>query len=300
MKPVRTLHPRVERVFDCDTQVGESPIWEPSTRRLFWVDIPAGTVFSGDPLTGHYRTRDSAGAAGSLALCQSGDLLVAAGDRLRKWPMDLRSAAAEPVAAMPPCTVACRFNDGKAGPDGRFWVGTVDPRPDRLAVGAIHGMGARGNPILLAESLLVPNGIAWAPRGDRMIFSDSGRGKVWSLPFEPAIGPLAEPSLWLDWRPDDMGMPDGAAMDEEGCYWSCGIFKGAIHRFDPSGNAIERYELPISQPTMCCFGGTDLKTLFVTSMTLRLSQRQRAEQPLAGKVVAFRVGVAGSPVGKFG
>jgi sugar lactone lactonase YvrE len=107
------------------------------------------------------------------------------------------------------------------------------------------------------------------------------------------------PTPWLDWRVDSMGMPDGAAMDQEGCYWSCGIFAGAIHRFDQSGTHLESYCLPISQPTMCCFGGDDLRTLFVTSMTLRLDAVQRASQPLAGTVIAFRVGVAGAPVGVF-
>lgn len=119
---------------------------------------------------------------------------------------------------------------------------------------------------------MVPGG---RPHG----FSDSGRGAVWSVPFDPVHGPLGMPTPWLDWRVDSMGMPDGAAMDQEGCYWSCGIFAGAIHRFDPSGTHLESYSLPISQPTMCCFGGGDLKTLFVTSMTLRLDAVARAAQP---------------------
>jgi sugar lactone lactonase YvrE len=280
--------------------VGESPLWDAGSRRLYWVDIPAGQVFCGDPATGEYIKRSSTDPVGSLAFCRTGGLLVASGQRLEKWPMDLAAPDALSLETMPVQTVLSRFNDGKAGPDGRFWVGSMDPRPDRRATGEINGMGLRQEPCLLAEHLLVPNGIAWSPTGDRMVFSDSGRGAVWSVPFDPVRGPLGEPKPWLDWRADSMGMPDGAAMDEEGCYWSCGIFAGAIHRFDPSGTHLESYLLPISQPTMCCFGGEDLRTLFVTSMTVRLDAKQRSLQPLAGTVIGFRVGVGGAPVGTYG
>jgi sugar lactone lactonase YvrE len=51
---------------------------------------------------------------------------------------------------------------------------------------------------------------------------------------------------------------------------------------------------------MCCFGGSDLKTLFVTSMTAGLNAQDLAQQPLAGSVLAFRVEVAGAPIGRFG
>ena len=72
--------------------------------------------------------------------------------------------------------------------------------------------------------------------------------------------------------------------------------RGAIHRFDPAGRHIETYHLPFSQPTMCCFGDGDLRTMYVTSMTARLDKNQRALEPLAGSVIAFRVGCPGVPI----
>ncbi len=300
MKSVEILHPTVERVFECDTEVGESPLWDAASARLYWIDIPSGEVFCGDPTTGRYACREAGSAVGSLALCQGRQLLVAADQELQRWPRELSDARFELLAQMPQRPIRSRFNDGRPGPDGRFWVGMLDPEPGRGPVGAIYGFASGQAPQLLMENLLVPNGIAWSPAGDRMVFSDSGQGKVWSLPFDAHFGPLATPEIWLDWRVDSMGMPDGAAMDQEGCYWSCGIFGGAIHRFNTNGEHIESYRLPISQPTMCCFGGADHKTLFVTSMTSRLGAAQRAAEPLAGCVIAFRVAVEGSPVGVFG
>ena len=67
MKVAQQLSPRLERVFECNTQVGESPLWDATNRRLYWVDIPAGLVFCGDPATGKYVTRCSTDPVGSLA-----------------------------------------------------------------------------------------------------------------------------------------------------------------------------------------------------------------------------------------
>jgi sugar lactone lactonase YvrE len=300
MKGPQVFDPKVERVFPCDTAVGESPLWDAQTARLYWVDIPAGRVFCGDPATGIHATRSASAPVGSLALCRDARLLVAAGSELQSWDWRTEQGGREDIAHIPQQSASKQFNDGKAGPDARFWAGVLDTAPVRKQVGAIYGFGPIGAPLMLMDNMLVPNGIAWSPAGDRMIFSDSGQGKVWSLPFDPQIGPLGAPQPWLDWRRQDMGAPDGAAMDVDGCYWSCGIFSGAIHRFDPAGMHIESYRLPISQPTMCCFGGPDLKTLFVTNMTVRLELAQRASQPLAGSVIAFRVGTPGAPVGVFG
>ena len=50
-------------------------------------------------------------------------------------------------------------------------------------------------------------------------------------------------------------IPDGAAMDVEGCYWSA-LFDGwRIARFSPQGEQLEEYRMPVRCPTMICFGG---------------------------------------------
>lgn len=54
-------------------------------------------------------------------------------------------------------------------------------------------------------------------------------------------------------------------MDEEGCYWSA-LFDGwRIARFSPQGVQLEEYRLPVRCPTMVCFGGDEMKTLFITT-----------------------------------
>jgi sugar lactone lactonase YvrE len=58
--------------------------------------------------------------------------------------------------------------------------------------------------------------------------------------------------------------------------------------------------VPASRPTSLCFGGSDLGTLYVTSMTLSLSPDELAAQPDAGCVFAFDGVGQGLPEPLFG
>ena len=95
------------------------------------------------------------------------------------------------------------------------------------------------------------------------------------------------------------GVPDGGAVDAEGCYWGCGISAGRVNRFSPAGELLGWIELPVTHPTMPCFGGPDLKTLYVTSLRENFTPGQIAATPLAGGVFAVDVGVAGTPVATY-
>ena len=63
----------------------------------------------------------------------------------------------------------------------------------------------------------------------------------------------------------------------------------------PDGSIVERIPLPISAPTMPCYGGADQRTLFVTSLASDRSGRYQH-----GRLIALDVGVAGLPTPRFG
>src|SRR5690606_22042218 len=92
-----------------------------------------------------------------------------------------------------------------------------------------------------------------------------------------------------------IGRPDGAAMDAEGGYWSAGVFGARLNRWLPDGTLDRSIELPLATPTMPCFGGEGLRTLFLTS--LRLPDAPAGG--LEGRMLVLDVGVAGAPVGRF-
>jgi sugar lactone lactonase YvrE len=95
------------------------------------------------------------------------------------------------------------------------------------------------------------------------------------------------------------GIPDGAAMDVEGCYWSA-LFDGwRIARFSPLGEQLEEYHLPVRCPTMVCFGGADMKTLFITTTRENMSAQELKQYPLSGAIFTLPVNVAGMKKSRF-
>jgi sugar lactone lactonase YvrE len=57
--------------------------------------------------------------------------------------------------------------------------------------------------------------------------------------------------------------------------------------------------MPVQRPTSCAFGGEDLSTLYVTSASLNLTEKQRIAAPLAGSLFAVDAGVKGLPEPRF-
>lgn len=82
-------------------------------------------------------------------------------------------------------------------------------------------------------------------------------------------------------------------MDSEGCYWSA-LFDGyRIARFSPNGELLEEHRLPVRCPTMVCFGGSDMKTLFVTTTRENMADEEIRERPLSGALFTLKTEVAG-------
>jgi sugar lactone lactonase YvrE len=188
-----------------------------------------------------------------------------------------------------------RFNDGRCDRQGRFVAGTMlmDMGAGR-AVGHVYGYRGTASLKPLLSDLIVPNGMAFSPDGRTMYLSDSHPSvqKIWAFDYDTASGSPGHRRLFVDMTPLP-GRPDGAAIDEDGCYWICGNDAGLIHRFTPAGRLDRSLAVPAKKPAMCAFGDPGLDTLFVTS--IRPSGIDLSDQPLAGGVFALRPGVRGLP-----
>jgi sugar lactone lactonase YvrE len=91
------------------------------------------------------------------------------------------------------------------------------------------------------------------------------------------------------------GRPDGAAIDVDGCYWTCANDAGLLHRFTPEGRLDRSIALPVAKPSMCSFGGAGMKTMLVTSISAGAPDGDR----MAGAVLMLDPGVAGMPEQRF-
>ena len=86
---------------------------------------------------------------------------------------------------------------------------------------------------------------------------------------------------------------DTVRRDAEGFLWT-GLYAGdRLARFTPDGRLDTTVPMPTSNLTKLCFGGADMKTVYVTSARAGLSPEKLAAQPLAGSLLAFESPVAG-------
>ncbi len=278
--------------------LGESPFWHPEEQALYWCDIPGHQLNRYHPASNVHEQWAFETDVGSAAPVLGGGVLLALRNGL--WRFDPRSGRRERVHAAPYDTNKLRFNDGKADPQGRFWVGTLHDA--REHAGHLYRLqGRQLEPMV--EGVAVSNGLGWSPDGCTMYWSDTKAHTVWAFDFDAEDGSLSNRRVFARFplkQPDqDLaaygGRPDGAAVDSEGCYWVA-MFEGArLLRLSPQGEVLREVKLPVQCATMPCFGGDDLKTLFVTTAREKRPADELARQPWAGCVLQMRVEVPGLP-----
>ena len=287
------------RAVSAPCTLGESPLWHPDEQCLYWCDIPGHRLHRlGNERQGA-RTWQLATDVSCCAPVLGGGLLLAMRDGL--WRFDTATGERTLVAPPPYDPARERFNDGKCDPQGRLWIGTIyEPRDPALA--ALYRHDARGLQ-RVAGDVTVSNGLAFSPDGRTLYWADTKAHAIDQLDFDGSDGsvsrrrpfarfPVRQPGQDLATYG---GRPDGAAVDAEGCYWVA-MFEGQrVLRLAPDGQVVGELKLPVRCPTMPCFGGADLKTLYITTSRENRPAAEIEAQPWAGCVLAARLPVAGLP-----
>ncbi|MES2632621.1 MAG: SMP-30/gluconolactonase/LRE family protein [Pseudomonadota bacterium] len=292
-------------------QLGESPFWHPQEQRLYWVDIPAFQIRRFHPATGVVESWAVPSEPGCIAPARSGGLVMALRDgiyRASSW-----GGALQLVSRFAHDSATTRFNDGKADPEGRFWAGTMyEPRDARKAdLYSIDMRVQEGQPPgphieLKAQNAVISNGLAWSPDARVVYWADTPSHVVQAWDWDRHTNAMTHhrefarmPGKPEGWQPGDTGYggrPDGAAVDAQGNYWVA-MFEGQrLLKFSAGGEQLAEIALPVRCPTMPCFGGPDLKTLYVTSASYKRPADELEQLPLSGRVIAAQVDVPGLPV----
>jgi len=274
-------------------RLGECPLWDERERMLWWIDSRWPAAKRLDPSSGALMMLVLPEVIGSIALREQGGLLAATKSGIHT--LDPASGALEarvdPEANRPDN----RFNDGRCDRAGRFWAGTMSD-VKRDPVGSLYRFEPDLTCTKLRNAIIIPNSLAWSPDGRTMYFADTNRHTIWRYDYDLASGAATGERVFVD---AGSGRPDGSCVDEEGCLWNAEYGAWRLVRYSPDGKVDRTLEVPVANPTCCCFGGDDLGTLYVTTATQRLTPEDLAKQPLAGSVLALRPGVRGLPESRF-
>lgn len=287
----RLLHPTLRLAL------GECPVWDAANSRLLVADITACAIHALSPDGAWITAHHFPGEVGSFGLCRSGRWIVA----LRREVVlyDSATRAITPFVMIPDVSAFGRLNDGKIGPDGAFWVGSMDERTPRQATAALYRVGADRSVRKIIDGLMVSNGLAWTMDGKSMIHTDSGHGWIDHWDFDSASGQASNRRRVFDYADPAIGRPDGAAFDTADTYWSAGVRAGRINRFTRDGRLLGSDRYPNPGPTMPCFGGPDLRTIYWTGLRNPLGPEAITASPDLGALYVMPAEIAGVPITPF-
>jgi sugar lactone lactonase YvrE len=290
----------IECVVDSKNMVGESPLWHPDENSLFWTDINGFRVC-------RYRFKDRVltnwkfdEPVCTLSLTtDSSRLLVALGSRVILWSPDTDARA--DLARPEPNWPQNRLNDGATDPNGFFWVGSmrnnVSPEGAHLDVsghtGSLYRVSNNGQISVWDTGFGITNTLVWSPDRKTFYCGCSIENVIYAYDYDITDSSIRNRRPFVKDLP--RGVPDGSAIDSEGCIWNCRFFGSSILRLSPRGEVDTVIEMPVTNITSCAFGGPDLNTLYVTTASLKAPAGER----LAGGLFAMQTEVRGLPTGRF-
>lgn len=285
-------------VLDARNIVGESLIWDDRNGCLLWVDIINKQIHRFEPESKIHITRSAPDFVTSIGLREDNRFVVGLTKDIVIWDGD---TGFDEFVTVEPDMPGNRLNEGVVGPDGAFYVGTMQNNiaPDGSPVdvtastGCIYRVAPEGSVTQLSEDRYgISNTFVWTD-DDRLITADTIENTIFAYR-------ISDDGLLIDRQTIlanfDRGLPDGSAKDGQGLFWNCRVVGGAcMARISADGDVKDVVELPCTWPTSCTFGGADLETLYVTSARFTMEEAHLDANPQEGGLFALEPGIKGVP-----
>ena len=268
--------------------LGEGPIWDPDSQRLYWVDILENRIYRYDPADGATQSWSTPEHVGFVVVRPDGELVAGFKSGLHHIVLDDdANVTSSRIDQVDGNRDDVRFNDATSDAEGRIWACTLGGTPEQ-PLGAYYCYDADLNRRTVDAGYLVANGPALSP--DRSLIytvETSGhprrRKGVYVSRITPT-GALEDQRLLIPWDALDSS-PDGVVTDREGNLW-LGEFHGNVLRcFSSEGEEIVSLPLAAWNITKAVFGGERLDLLYVTSARVEADGETLVRYPDTGGVI---------------
>lgn len=266
----------------------EGPVWD-ADRGLIFSDVLFGGVYSvsenGEISTLFEHRR----GIGGMSLHDKGGLVVS-GRNIAFKPFDQGDTVV--LLERDEAAGLVGFNDITADAQGRIYAGSLGNSPvfedgREARSGDLYLIDLDGSARKVGSDIQLTNGLGFSPDGRVLYHSDSARRTVYKYAVHDD-GSLGDKEVFVE---TERGAPDGLAVSVDGCVWVALAGGGhGVEVYDASGGVNDFIEIPQPMCTSVCFGGADLKDLYIVSGS------DGMDSDRAGAVYVEPVGVAGVPV----
>lgn len=276
-----------ELVWPLAAELGEGPVWLESEQALWFTDIKGRHLHRFIPSTGVQQSYAMPGQPSFIVPANDGSMVIGMGLALYRTHAGILG---DQIAVIDG-EAHDRTNDATVDSKGRIWFGTMDSE-ETSPTGAVH-LYDGGTLQTVGGVCTITNGPAISPDGNTLYHVDTMAGLIWRFDISKN-NELTDGQIFASIDPNQ-GHPDGVTVDSEGCLWVALWGGWSVRRYAPDGHLLTSIRLPCSNITKIAFGGVDLRTAYVTSARVGLSDEQLAQQPQAGALFAFEAPSAGLP-----
>ena len=260
---------KVELLDECNNSLGEGITYSSNDNFLYWLDI--GNLSKLHKLDLSLKKKEIfelPEIVTATSVRSSDELILATNNGIKLF--NTVNKKFESVLNIENQQLLTRSNDGASDSLGRFWFGTMQNNFDKNGksipingnIGKLYKVDTNKKISVVEEGLGIPNTFVWSPDNTNFYFTDTLNGTILSYDFELESGELSNKKNFATF---DRGHPDGSTIDTDGCVWNCRWGGSCIVRFTPSGKVDQIIEMPVQNITNCIFGGSDMKTLFITT-----------------------------------
>lgn len=247
-------------LFYNSDQLLEGPCWDKKNNVLYFVSILNCRIYAIDPYSGELNIIKTEGPVGCAVVEENGSILEAELSGIyRINPITGEKKYITNFLE----TENVRYNDGKLGPNGRFYVGSMFYNQYTKGSGKLFCLDGREKKILI-ENTTISNGLGFSNDEKYMYFIDTPTKRIGRYFYDKETGNILFDKYVVEIQGE--GMPDGMCVARDDTIWVAEWGAGKVSHWNPAtGKKIEEIMFPCLNVSSCCFGGEKDEFLFVTT-----------------------------------
>ena len=285
------LYSKAEVKLHCKGQLLENPIWNFKTKTLTFVDIKSKCFYIWKKKLKKYKF--SKIISNFLPTSSKNVWLASSKNKILRI-----KKIGKKIYINCECTLDIdknsRLNDAKIDSSGRLWASSMDNN-QKDKTGKLYFFKNLTKPNIISENFIIGNGIDWSPNQKKLYFVKSDKKTIFIYDYNKKSGKVKNCKLFAK-IPKSRGIPDGICVDTLGYIWVACWDGGCIIRYNQKGKINNIIELPVSRPTSLCFGGGNLKNIYVT--TARKLNNNKLEKN-SGNVFIIKTNIKGKKIHYF-